>query len=151
MERAYKELKGKQEEQWSYYHDINERNQKAQEEHFTSIGKFKEKEQLSREMDIRSKEITQLKREINDLYITIEAVKISKKRVEKEATFLKRRKSRISGDRISLSRREKLTLAKDKMKKQQKMGLEDLKLLITSGTLGGDKKKGRDRRKDRRQ
>lgn len=148
MVQAYKELKERQDAQWNIYQEINERNQKAQEEHFTSIGKFKEKEELSKQMDVRSKEIANLKQEINDLYLTIEAVKISKNRVDRETSFLKMKKARIQGDKIPLSQHEKLTLAKDKMKKEKKMGLDDLRLLITSGTIGGkDGKKGKGRRR----
>jgi len=139
MVAAYKELKGIQETQWNAYQEINEQRQKAQEEHFASLGKFKEKEKLSRDMDGRSEEIKKIKQEINDLYITIEAVKIAKSRVDKEARFLKSKKERITGDNVRLSQREKLTLAKDKLKKEKKMGLEDLKLLLSSGTLGGKK------------
>ena len=148
MVAAYKELKGIQETQWNAYQEINEQRQKAQEEHFASLGKFKEKEKLSRDMDVRSEEIKKIKHEINDLYITIEAVKIAKSRVDKEARFLKRKKARITGDNVRLSQREKLTLAKDKLKKEKKMGLEDLKLLLSSGTIGGkkDRKRGGRRR-----
>ena len=148
MVAAYKELKGIQETQWNAYQEINEQRQKAQEEHFASLGKFKEKEKLSRDMDGRSEEIKKIKHEINDLYITIEAVKIAKSRVDKEARFLKRKKARITGDNVRLSQHEKLSLAKDKLKKEKKMGLEDLKLLLSSGTLGGkkDRKRGGRRR-----
>ena len=148
MVAAYNELKGKQEAQWNAYQEINAQRQKAQEEHFASLGKFKEKEKLSREMDVRSDEIKKIKQEINDLYLTIEAVRIAKSRVDKEARFLKRKKARITGDRVRLSQNEKLTLAKEKLKKEKKMGLEDLKLLLSSGTLGGkkDKKRGGRRR-----
>ena len=148
MVANYKILKTKQEEQWNAYQEINQEKQMAQEEHFASLGKFKEKGRLSRDMDVRSKEISQLKQEINDLYLTIEAVRIAKSRVQAEARYLKSRKERASGNKLRLTSREKLTLAKDKLKKEQKMGLEDLQLLLASGTLGGKKKDGRrDRRR----
>jgi len=143
MVANYKLLKTKQEEQWNTYQEINLEKQLAQEEHFASLGKFKEKGRLSRDMDVRSKEISQLKQEINDLYLTIEAVRIAKTRVQAEARYLKRKKESARGNKLRLSNREKLTLAKDKLQKEQKMGLEDLKLLLTSGTLGGKKKDGR--------
>ncbi len=147
MVANYKILKTKQEEQWNAYQEINQEKQMAQEEHFASLGKFKEKGRLSRDMDVRSNEISQLKKEINDLYLTIEAVRIAKTRVQAEARYLKRRKEHARGNKLRLSNREKLTLAKDKLEKEQKMGLDDLKLLLSSGTLGGKKKNGR---KDRR-
>jgi len=143
MVANYKILKTKQEEQWNAYQEMNQERQIAQEEHFASLGKFKEKGRLSRDMDVRSNEISQLKQEINDLYITIEAVRIAKTRAQSEARYLKRRKESARGNKLRLSNREKLTLAKDKLKKEQKMGLDDLKLLLTSGTLGGKKKNER--------
>lgn len=147
MLKTFEELKRKQDRRSSTYQEINRGKEMAQIEHFASLEKFKGKERLGKELDAISVEITGLKQEINDLYITIEAVNIAKNRFEKEAHFLKSKKKRIKGDKIILTRNEKLTLAKDKLRKEQKMGLEDLKLLMSSGSFTGGKDKRKDKRK----
>ena len=146
MLKTFEDLKEKQNTRWNAFQEINKTRDMAQVEHFASLEKFKKKEALSKELDAISDEIKNLKQEINDLYLTIEAVRIAKGRVEKEAHYLKSKTHGIKGDKIRLTKREQLTLAKDKLKKEQKMGLEDLKLLLSSGSLNDNKGKRRKKR-----
>lgn len=121
----------------------------ADQEHQSAIDKFKQKDKLSKKLSNFFDEIDPLKKEINDLYLTLQAVTRVQTRLKQDKQYLYDQKSRLVGERVRLNRREKIKLAKQKMDNEEKMGLEDLKILLTSGrlNLSSGKKKGKKRQR----
>ncbi len=141
----YHQLKENEKKKNTILQEINEIKKTSQDAHFESIAKFKEKNNVSKNIDDIKKKIEDLKREVNDLNLTTQAVKMAKDRIRKDHSYLKRKKSRFKGDRIRLSKREKIAVAKKKLDNSEKMGLEDLKILLNTGklNLGEENKKGK--------
>ena len=115
--------------------DIGKIIAESQEKHNAAIAKFREKDELRSQSNLMHQKVVEGYKEIKDLKVQAEETKKLVSNLKAELNELYKKLRSGEKKRRDMARQEKLEDAKDKLKKEKKLDLNELRLLIESGEL----------------
>ena len=123
-------------------HQINESemqiikiSQKAQERHNDAIAKFKEKDEARNKSNELHQQVLSGYKDTKDIRRQSDEIKKTIAELKGELNVLYKKLKADARKRQDMAKKEKLEGAKEKLKKEKKMGLDELRLLLESGSL----------------
>ena len=137
----WKDIKGIEEEINTVTQQIIDHATQSQLEHNSAMELFERKEEARKESDEIHKEFISTSKDINEMQKEIDQIKGNVDELNKELMPLRKNLHKFKITRWEEQKLEKLKTAQTKIKSTGKIDLEDLRVLMESGTLKFNKKK----------
>jgi len=135
IQDIYSALKNSERQIQEQETQISQIYQTAQQMHNESVAKFKEKDEMRNKSNELHQKVVQGYGEIKDLRSTANETKRNIAELKDELNKLYKKLRAGEKKKQEMAKQEKLESAKEKLKDEKKLGLDELRLLIESGSL----------------
>ena len=135
IQDIYDALKNSEHTTYEQEAQIKQIYQEAQRLHTDSVAKFEEKDEMRNKSNELHQKVVQGYGTIKDLRSQADEIKKTIAELKGELNKLHKQLRSSEKKRQEVAREEKLESAKEKLKDEKKLGLDELRLLIESGSL----------------
>jgi uncharacterized coiled-coil DUF342 family protein len=139
IQEIYNTLKDSENQIISLEGQINAINHQAQDKHNESVTKFKEKDEARIKSNELHQQVLDGYKEMKEYRQQTDEIKKNIAELKGELNVLYKKLRASDRKRLDTAKKEKLEGAKEKLKDKKKMDLDELRLLIESGSLEKEK------------